>query len=170
MKRPDLSRWAPPGLDTGPETRWFLIGWACAAAFACLYYCNRFFSARAELYDFGYGGPTSVLLPGAVMPDFAALLGGWWIGFAVVAVCALGLAAAHYAYHWQGGRSIYLMRRLPDRFVLHRRCLTLPALGLALCLLSAAVLLPLFYWLYISATPEECLTPQQWQKLWSVIR
>lgn len=70
-----------------------------------------------------------VLRPGAVMEDFAQLLDWMLLGFAVTAVCMAALAVWHYASHFQGSRSIYTMRRLPQRWELARRCLTLPLLG-----------------------------------------
>ena len=36
----------------------------------------------------------------------------------------------------------------------------------ALCLLAAFVVLLLYFGYYMIATPEQCLTPDQWQKIW----
>ena len=62
--------------------------------------------------------------------------------------------------------SIYLMRRLPDRWELHRRCLVFPFAGLVLCVAAAFLTVVLCYACYMIATPEICLTPGQWQKYW----
>ena len=53
------------------------------------------------------------------------------IPFALLAGWMVALALVHLLSHYQESRSIYLMRRLPDRGELWRRCLTLPLTGLA---------------------------------------
>ena len=86
--------------------------------------------------------------------------------FGFVALCMLPLAAWHYCYHYQDSRSIYLMRRLPNRRELWRRCLGLPLLGVAACgVLSAAHVL-VFYAIYHYAASPQCLQPGQWRMLW----
>ena len=49
------------------------------------------------------------------------------------------------------------MRRLPDRWELHRRCLALPALGLALSVLIPAVLVVIYFCIYQFGTPYRFL-------------
>jgi hypothetical protein len=167
MMRFDLSRHAPPGFVLRPERRFFLAGMACAVLYS-LGFLGRFFDARTNLYR--YEGTKRVLLPGTLMPDFYVLLDNALIGFVVLALCMLVFILWHYLYHRQNSKSIYLMRRLPKRWELHRRCLTLPLAAVLLCLLAAGLLLLVYYWIYMAATPDVCLTPQQWQKLWSVLR
>lgn len=166
MKKPDLARWAPPGLNLKPEKQFFVIGILCAVLYSFVFFI-RYTGALSNLYGYEFG--RRVLLPGAVMPDLYVLLENCWAGFAVLAACMLALIVYHYAYHRQGSKSIYLMRRLPNRWELHRRCLTLPLAAVLVCLLTALSLLLLFYGIYAAFTPKECLTPHQWQKLWSVI-
>lgn len=165
MKKLDLTRLAPPGIRLDWGRRFFRLGLLAAALYASTF-LDRYTAARLALYD-GQSG-AQVLKPGAVMPSCASLLGDWWMGFAALAACMLALAAWHYAYHYQGSRSMDLMRRLPNRFELHRRCLTLPLLAIGLCALAAFVLLLIFYGTYMACTPRQCLTPGQWEKIWSV--
>ena len=67
---------------------------------------------------------------------------------------------------WRGAKSIYLMRRLPDRWELARRCLAIPLLTVACALLLVVILLPAFYGIYLHLTPEDALRPGQLDKLW----
>lgn len=127
----------------------------------------RYFNAHSNLY--GYEGTKRVLLTDAVMPDMGTLIGSALVGFLIIALCMLAMIVYHYAYHLQDSKSIYLMRRLPNRWELHRRCLTLPLLAIVICLLVAVILLLIYYGIYTIATPGECLTPHQWQKIWSVL-
>lgn len=164
--KPDLSRWAPPGLDLHVEKRVFGCGMALSTLFSMFYIINLF-GERAKLYR--KVGTEVHLRPDAVMPDFVDVLRPFLMGFLILALCMAAFIAVHYAYHHQGSKSIYLMRRLPDRWERHRRCWTLPLLGIAACLLAALILLLIYYGLYMLATPKACLTPHQWQKIWRVI-
>lgn len=163
----DLSRFAPPGWDLRREKQIFGFGMVLAAFVGLVYFLCCFCSALDQLY--GRNGAERTLRPDAVMPDFVNVLGGALLGFAILALCLAAFIPLHYAYHHQGSKSIYLMRRLPDRWERHRRCWTLPLLALAACLLAAFVLLLIDFAIYMLATPKVCLTPHQWQKIWRVI-
>ena len=89
-----------------------------------------------------------------LMPPFSAFLGGFWSPFLVLALCQPAVALGHYLYHYQGGRSIYRMRTLPQRGELARRCLAAPAAALGRCILAAlgtAALCALYYRILIPA-------------------
>ena len=70
------------------------------------------------------------------------------IPFALLAGWMVALALVHLLSHYQESRSIYLMRRLPDRWELWRRCLTLPLTGLTIVLILTLGLSVLYFWLY----------------------
>jgi uncharacterized membrane protein YqhA len=91
------------------------------------------------------------------------------VGFLILALCMLALIVYHYAYHYQGSKSIYLMKRLPNRWEMHRRCITLPLLAALICLIAAIAFLLIYFGIYMVFTPKECLTLGQWQKIWSVL-
>lgn len=162
----DLSRFAPPGWNLETEKRIFGWGMALSTLFSMSYIIN-FLSERQALY--WKIGTEVQLRPDAVMPDFVDVLHPLLMGFPLLALCLAAFIPLRYAYHHQGSKSIYLMRRLPDRWERHRRCWTLPLLGIAACLLAAFILLLIYYAIYMAATPEACLTPHQWQKIWRVI-
>lgn len=71
-------------------------------------------------------------------PEFSECLGVALYGFGVVAAGLLVLAVWHYLSFYQGARSDYLMRRLPNRCELHMRCLAVPVTGLVLTAILAA--------------------------------
>ena len=163
--KPDLGRFVPPGTDAAQEKKWIVTGLACSAGFSLLYFIIRCCSAHNDLFATRLDGKRE-LIEGAVMLDFKDVLGIAFVGFAALSLAMLGLAAYHYIYHRIGSRSIYLMRRLPDRLELHRRCLALPAAGIVCCACAGFLLLCIYYWIYIAMTPEQCLVPGQWQALW----
>jgi len=155
----DLSRSAPPGYDT----KWEVSFWCTGMVLAGIYSMGFFIRLMNELQylknrlEFGRHD---------FMPDCAEIIGNALFGFVILAVCMSFFAVMHYVYHWQGSKSIYVMRRLPSRFELHRRCLALPLLGAALSLIAAFLLLCLYYGIYMLATPDEFITPGQWYTLW----
>lgn len=157
----DLGDYAPPGLDWRKEVQAYCYGLAGAFSFALFWYLLRYTNAKSDLY-----WRIHTLAPGAVMKDFHVLMDFVLLGFVVLGIHTALQVFVHYRYHSQGSKSIYLMKRLPDRMELHRRCLTLPAAGLLICGLTALLTVVLCYGIYIYFTPEECLSPHQWEMFW----
>ena len=164
--KPDLSRFAPPGMNIQQELKLFLWGYGASVVFS-LRFLWRYGFAYYQLY--GYENNVYGLLSYVSMDDFVWLIEDVFDLFPILGICLVLWAVLHYAYHWQGSRSIYLMRRLPSRWELHRRCLALPAAGAVICILTVTVLFFLFYALYMLATPAAVLKPGQWDLIWSVI-
>lgn len=162
-----IGNWVPPGLDHRQEVKWTV--WAFSLS---LLYSLRFFLALFQARDslFLQAGAEKILDVNAVMPDFILLLRDSLIGFPMTALGAAALLAYHYFYHFQGSKSIYLMRRLPRRLELVRRCAALPLLTAAAALLAAGLLLALYFGIYLLVTPETCLSSGQWDKIWNVLR
>ena len=98
---------------------------------------------------------------GRTMPPLPALLTGMGAGFLLLALCQGAVAAAHWLYHYQGGRSIYRMRTLPQRRELWRRCLAAPAAELGWCALAALATAALCAACYRLFTPAGLL-PAHW--------
>ena len=170
-KKLDLTPYAPVGFDAEREWKVFWGSLTAAGLFSC-FYLYAYWDAWDHLFSkHGFqGSVTRTLREGAIMPDFVELLDKYLWGFVVVALCMAAYGVYHYLYHYQGSKSIYLMRRLPDRWELHRRCLTLPVAGIVISMLCMVVCLLLFYWVYMTFTPASCLMPDQWQKLWRGMR
>lgn len=153
----DWSRRVPPGLSASWERR--LFGWALSAASLCslLTFCARYWHARQGLY---MQTPTgNVLLPHALIADLPILLHRVLIPVWLLMLLMPILVALHYLHYRRGSMSIYLMRRLPNRKLLHQQCWTLPLLGLLLCICAVLLLLALFTLIYLYATPAQCLPP-----------
>lgn len=166
MHKHDLARHVPPGVNSNQELGWFAGGISIS-----LLYSLGFLIRYANEYQslFLWDGISKILDTSAIMPDFVQILSGSLSGFLVLALSMAAVAAYHYSYHYQGSKSIYLMSRLPNRWELPRRCLTLPLLGILTCLCVAVLLLLIYYVVYMAFTPRACLAPYQWQKIWSVL-
>lgn len=133
----------------------------CAASIANILYSSNYF---AFLYNYNY---ELLYLNDPIMTDFVELIKFPLYGFYVLFFAMIILAVYHYRYHFQGSKSIYLMRRLPDQKDLKRRCLRLPFATILMNLFIGFMLICLYYMLYMLLTPEESLQPNQWQKLWN---
>lgn len=167
MKKFDFSRFAPLGMNLSAFKN-ILIWGGIAAVFWSFTFVAKFMDSFSSL--FRTVRDKKVLREGAVMTDFADLMDFVLIGFLVIAVIMFVFIIYNYAYHRQGSKSIYLMRRLPSRWELHKRCITLPAVAVLLCAIAAFIMLCIYYWVYMAVTPEKCLTPGQWQKIWRINR
>jgi len=113
----------------------------------------KYFSARSSL--FGYvNGKYQRITHNRMLP-FEELLRGT---FTIMAFAALGFiitAVMFYLYHYQGCRSIYTMKRLPDQQELWRRCLMLPVVFLLLSAICTVILIGLYWLLWRFATPAD---------------
>lgn len=100
---------------------------------------------------------------------FAMIFGRGLLGFWIVALCVVLLPLFHYLWHWQGSKSIYLMRRLPRRSELWRRCLAGPTVLLAITVAAAALIVLLCMLLYQTLTPAGHLPEDPWAGIGGIL-
>ncbi len=162
MKLPDIRRYAPLGFPLEHERNLFIFGSVCAALYSMLFFV-RFFAQLDRILAAEEAGR---LTEPAVMPDFAELISGCFVGFFILGVAMLTFILYHYTYHYQGSRAIYLMRRLPSRMELHRRCLSLPLIAVLGCVCAVLLLLMIYFGVYMLFTPRIYVTPDQWGNFW----
>lgn len=153
MKRIDWSRYKPMGY-TSPN----VVSGAGALIFALIKTIELPFNiigARDDLYP--DGRLTLGVIPGEKMAPYLSLVGDsfrlfplFWI------VMALEVLSA-YRYHKRDTMSIYLMRRLPDKWDLHRRCWGMPVILTIGSFLLMGAVLGLYYLVYLLLTPAGCL-------------
>lgn len=168
MARIDWSHWAPPDRDAQQEVVQFFWGLGGGTVLAWVWFLSSYWSARSELFTLENG--RKVLAPGRLIADLPEIIGGSFLGLWAVLLWAVVTVALHYAGHYrEGSRPVYLMRRLPDRWEYHRRCLSIPGTVILIALMLLLVFLMLFYVIYMNCTPEACLAPDQWQKIWRVL-
>ena len=124
-----------------------------------------FFVAYDNRYDWlfhNYGNGQRILKEGVTMMPFSEIIDGRMTGFWVVVLVMVALAVSHYSYHQQGSKSIYLMKRLPKKSELWRRCLALPVVLATGSIMIAMVLRVIYFAFYMMKTPDQCLEPGQW--------
>ena len=132
-----------------------LVSW-CVAVFYFLFFFNQ---VRENLRYFS----------GGYVPPFAQLFGRGLFCFWITALCVVLLPLFLYLWHWQGSKSIYLMRRLPRRSELWRRCLAGPAMLLVLTLLAAALSVLFCMMLYQALLPADCLPEDPWAGIGGIL-
>ncbi len=160
-----LKKYTPLGLELGVTSKIFAFLFVVAILFSLVFFTD-FYNHRRELFE----NPMSeIVTPGAIMPDFITVLGGCLLCFWLVVAFAIVFAVTNYIYHHSGTNSYYLMRRLPSKFEYHKRCLTLPILIIILTAFIAFLLLLFYYNHYMQNTPEQCIAPNQWEKIWRFI-
>lgn len=145
---------APAGLSARREIGWVLAAYALAGLWS-LTFLVRYFGRRENLFIVKAG--RRVLQAGARMEPFLEVLDGALLGFAAAALLMAGLALWHLLYHYQGSRSIDLMRRLPRRSELPVRCLAVPVAGALGAGALAAIFLGVYWMVYRLCTPAAAL-------------
>ena len=149
-----LEKYAPLGVNVYSGLKWDIAGVVLATLQSMLFFM-RYGIARGALYE-EYAGK-KVLIEGAVIEDFAILTKGIFSCFYIVCVSILLSVGYNYLYHFQGSKMIYLMKRLPDKWELYRRCLTLPIAGALIIATWGLVLRMIYFAIYMLCTPSQCL-------------
>lgn len=167
MKRLDLDRFAPAGYDWRQELKYFAGGLISAFLYS-LRYLGRLRNGYEALYTTSPLTGKRVLRGDLMMTNFCDLIDNCLLAFPLVALMMAVFGVLHYAYHRRGSRSDYTMRRLPDPWEMHRRCLTIPVCTVLICLITEFAMLLVYYGIYMLVTPPECLTPGQWERIWSM--
>ena len=102
------------------------------------------------------------LMDTALMGPFSAYAEPVVIVFGVVVLLALLSAVMLYSSYYLGGRSIYLMRRLPDgKQTIRRQVWTAPLLWAVCAAVLGAVVLCLCYGAWYCITPDQCLPTEE---------
>lgn len=149
-----MSKYAPLGINLAKEVMFFICGMT-AAIFYSLLYILEYLSARNELYEIV--NEKKVLMENAQIVSFEALLGNHLLGFVIVMLVMVGICIYHYAYHYMDSKIIYLMKRLPSKWEMHKRCIILPIAGILVAAAVMLVLWGLYYGIYLLFTPQQCL-------------
>ena len=159
-----IKRNSPPGIRLKEEYCFFLIGNFTAVGIGFFGFLAAYLGAREELFVYQYG--KRVLIDGAVIAPFRTMIMLHFPVFFFVALLMLGFILYHYAYYRQGSMSIYLMKRLPNHWELHRRALTLPCLAVLATLAAAAASILICFLIYLIATPKVCLPYEALLEIW----
>lgn len=150
-------RYLPP--NVAPERVWHLMcGMLAAAVFWCgIHFAVTYSRAYQALFQ-NWGTRYQTLDPTVLMLRFGSFALDVIRIIAALMVIALLSAVMLYSSYYQGSRSIYLMRRLPDgKRTLRRQVWSAPLRTAMLLIAAGMVLIGIFYLLWRFVTPEPCL-------------
>lgn len=173
MKNRRLCDLVPPWASGKVHLALCLTGLGIATFCSFCFFLSQYEMALDLLYVFP--SETRILEPGAQMTYFVNLINSKghvtnffsqavFFPFVLVILGAICLAVYNFGGFHSGSKSHYLMRRLPNRWEYHRRCLALPLMTILASLILIPLLLGLYYAIYILFTPEQCLQPDQWER------
>ena len=145
----------PPGADAQKEMLCFFGGMLLAFLFSTAFFIRYLASYRKLFHTVNQ---VRVMKGNAVMTSFSALTEGVYWGFGVLILCQVALVLYHVAcFHTGNSKSMYLMRRLPDRWAFLRYVLTVPIITVSVSILGASLLHLLYALFYYVCTPNVCL-------------
>lgn len=152
-----VRRRMPPGTRIAPDVTAFCL-LTGGALLRSLFTLAEYYNAYTNLFRETLSGE-QILRDGAMMPAFSAMTHGALTGFTLTAAVMLICFCRNILTFYQGSRSIYLMRRLPDMWELPRRTATLPLCGAAAAIAAGLLTYGLLYAVYRGVTPPACLPP-----------
>lgn len=160
-----LSRLLPPNMDAAQVKGWIIALLTIVALLCAILFLGSYPEDYRNLF-LDWGTKRQRFAPGMIIPRFDryAILTAYVIGGALV--LTLASTVLLYSSYYQGSRSIYLMRRLPDgRSLLRRQVWSVPLRVMGLLLLLGMVLLALSWLVWRFVTPAQCLpTPENIQQ------
>lgn len=151
----DFYRLTPPGTDLSKYRSKFRLVLSVCILFSQGYWIE-YLQCRSLLFEKGK------LVPGRYMPSF-------WEIFSVNGSYPFIIpyfVAIFMMFYWMlrfyfsfslDSKSIYLMKRLPDRWELLRRCVTVPLLCIAVLIALLVLTVALFYGGYYLFTPKSAI-------------
>lgn len=164
-----LDRMVPPGFDWAAELKWLRIGLILCIALSVFLFFARYWNGVAQLYETDWASGEKVLRANARLDSFSQVMSGTMVGFSFLTLVILLLTVYHYLYYYRDSKSIYVMKRLPKRFELHRRSISLPLASIAVCLCTVLLLIIIYYGLYHLMAPRGCeIWPGQWDSFWQM--
>ena len=159
MKIFDSKRHLPPGWDWENLKSGLLFG----HLFSCLTmlsFLPRYLEARDALFAYTQSPSGSLireLVPTRTISPFRAILQGWPLtGMWIFLIFMVFQILRYYSSFTSGAMSIYTMRRLPDKWELHRRCWMQPLLSALAEALLFLTLAGLCWLVWYFATPAPC--------------
>lgn len=125
-----------------------------------LRFLGRLHSAVEDLYYTNriYG---RTLRPGGVADSFLTLAGSSAGFFLPFYLFLAAMMIYHYFYYHRETKSIYLVRRLPEKGFLRKSCVQMPLLGMGAGAVAMAAMYLGYYGIYRLSIPAECM-PRLW--------
>lgn len=155
MKR-ELLKLLPVGYNVKKVKTALIWGYITTAAFSAIVYFSNLIENFNDLYFYDEAG-NRLLKTGVKMTSFELLRERAFDLFLIFIFMLLVFSIYNFIYHYIGSKSIYTMRRLPQKFEFIKRCVTIPVIFIILSIASVFVLNFIYFGIYMLVVPEECL-------------
>ncbi len=99
---------------------------------------------------------------------FEQILGGSLQLYYVFAIGSLGLIIYRYMFHHIDSKSIYTMKRLPDKNDLRKRCVNASVIYFII-FITTAIILKHFYYIHYVLTVIDFYAPNHYWRIWGGI-
>ncbi|MBE5950473.1 MAG: hypothetical protein E7260_02640 [Lachnospiraceae bacterium] len=153
-----VERLSPPGQDVNSLRIIYPISLALSQVALFFDFINRWTEAESiiEVYRIGETLCTTGVLPGYLYLITHAFR---WPGYLVLLF--LCFVIGNYTCYYQESKSIYTMKRIPDRFEIHKRAWAVPFLFVLGLLAVSVVTALLCMFIYLTCSRQICI-PQEW--------
>ncbi|MBQ8815365.1 MAG: hypothetical protein IJZ85_12820 [Lachnospiraceae bacterium] len=175
-----IDRMTPPGFQWMPILNWTIAGLLGCSVISTFRFLARYGRGWRSMLVSAMGeqsaGPywtgkkweyraayvyDKVIAEGATLPSFSGMMSGIMNLFVYLMIVLLLLSALHYLYFYHESKSIYLMKRLPNRMEIHRRSLAFPMTLIAVCMVTVLLLVAIYFEIYHLLVPARCVEPGQ---------
>ena len=131
---------------------YFPIGYDTTHEYAVLFFGTLLITIISLLYFSDLSTVVGSNEENIVIPKFIDLAGKY-LGLYLIEILALiSFIGIHYSYHFKESKSIYLMKRLPVKGELIKRCITMPIVFSIIVLIIALIICVIYYAVYIYFT------------------
>lgn len=157
MRKIQIERYLPLGIDKEAEQTQYWLAIVVGGLYSSISFLFWFTDGRQGLYEWQSGKAT--LIENARMPSFSSLTDGCMLGFVLTVAVLIYQLINHYLYQYsnQGSKCIYLMKRIPNKWEMHKRSLTLPLIGMLNMFVIMGLLRAIYLAVYMFCTPQQCL-------------
>lgn len=102
-------------------------------------------------------------------PEFDSLMKFSMLLFLLMAVLMLSFSISHYGYYRRESKSIYLMHRLPSKWIIWKQCCTVPLIYAGCVLLLGVVYYGAFCAAYFCFAPDGSIPEQTIAFFWRYV-
>lgn len=165
-----LDHLLPPGM-TNSKMLNAMLGWAFLIVLRFLLDISQVYGAvqRAQQGIEAGWDVSAPVIDYYLYPTFDSLIRFTMLLFLLMILMMLSFSFSHYAYYHRESKSIYVMHRLPSKWVIWKQCCTVPLIYAGGILLLAAVYYGAFCVAYFYFAPEGVIPEQTIAFLWRYV-
>lgn len=163
-----LKNYLPIGVNAVGIISAIIISLVLSIVIASFSFLRDYHLYLKSLYRYQTISPENLLADQTMVP-FVILIERKLLLFTLFILTMIALIIYNYRWHYIGSNSAYTMQRLPQKYALHGRCLTVPVIAIISALVVMVLLLFCYYQYYWRITPHSNLELQQFNDLISIL-